>query len=846
MLPELTPSQTVKFDMVESLLNDVRYALRWMRRSPGFSAVAILSLGLGVGVNTAMFSLVDSLLFRPLPVSSPETLVDVFTSGGDGDDYATTSYQDFLDVRKQNTVFTDMIGYSPMMAALSMGDRSRIVFGQIVTSNYFTMLGIQPMLGRLLVPADDDPGAARVVVLSHRMWRREFGGNPNVVGTSVTLRGLQYSIAGVAPESFTGVVALLTPELWLPIQYVEEVEPAGINDSVPSPVGNTRLERRGMRWMFVKGRLKDGVTSQQAHANVAWIGRQLEAANVQTNKDRKMAAIPTQDVRLLVPQAGGILSIGAAGVMSVVGLVLLIACANVAGMLLARASARRREISVRLAIGASRGRLIQQLLVEGVLLGSCGAIAAVALAWGLVQALQAIPLPFPVEVAFDLRIDGRVLAFAIVIAAMTGVLAGLLPALKASAPSLVSDLRGEAPAGRVGRRRFALRDALVVSQVALTAVLLVVAGLLLRSLGASQRADVGFDPRGLAGLSLDTGMVRYNAERSAAFWREALTRVRAIPGVEHAGFVTPSMPFTLNFSQQEMRVDSRTYSEGQRGEIIENSAIGPGYLEALGVPILEGRDIADTDISGSPDVIVIDQAMAHKFWRNESAIGHTVDVMFGSQARTFRVVGVHANHQHHGVLEQPAPHVYFADSQRPNPRYKFIAARASGSAVALLNNMRRELLAIEPGLVFMGNSTMEQNLAGSLMPARVGAILAAGFGGLGTLLAAIGLYGVIAFSVARRTREIGVRMALGARPESVLSMVMRQGFTIVVIGLAAGSLLAAGAASALRGVLYGITPFDPIAWSLAIVAMIAAAAFANFVPARRAMQVDPMTALSTE
>ncbi len=261
--------------MAESLLKDIRYALRWMRRSRGFSAVAILSLGLGVGVNTAMFSLVDSLLFRPLPVTSPETLVDVFTTGGDGDEYATSSYQDFLDLKQQNTVFSDMLGYSPMMAPLSLGDRSRIALGQVVTSNHFTMLGVQPALGRLLVPSDDDPGAERVVVIAHRMWQREFGGDPAVAGRTLTLRGLPYTIAGVAPAAFTGVVPLLTPELWLPIQYVEEVQPAGINDNVPSPVGKTRLERRGFRWMFVKGRLKPGVTSDQAHANVALIGRQI-------------------------------------------------------------------------------------------------------------------------------------------------------------------------------------------------------------------------------------------------------------------------------------------------------------------------------------------------------------------------------------------------------------------------------------------------------------------------------------------------------------------------------------------------------------------------------------------
>jgi len=832
--------------MVETLLKDIRYALRWMRRSPGFSAVAILSLGLGVGVNTAMFSLVDSLLFRPLPVTSPGTLVDVFTTGGDGDQYATTSYADFVDLKTQNTSFTDMIGYSPMFAPLNLGgDRSRIALGQVVTSNHFDVLGVTPFLGRMLVASDDAPGAPRVVVLSHRMWQREFGGDPSIVGKDLTLRGQPYSIVGVAPQAFTGVVPLLTPELWLPIAHVEEVEPAGINDSVPSPGATTRLERRGFRWMFVKGRLKPGVSADQANANVALIGRQLEAANPQTNKDRHMAAVPTEDVRLLVPQAGGILSIGAAGLMTIVGLVLLIACANVAGMLLARASARRREISVRLAIGASRGRLIQQLLVEGALLGTLGAIAAVALAWALVQGLQGVKLPLPVDVAFDLRIDARVLSFSIVVAAVTGILAGLLPALKASAPSLVSDLRGDAPAGKVGRRRFALRDALVVTQVALTAVLLVVAGLLLRSLGASQRADVGFDPRGLAAVSLDPDMIRYSQERSDVFWREAVTRVSALPGVQSVGLVGPTLPFTFNFSTQEMRVDSRTYTEGQRGEILENAAVSPTYLRTLGVRVIDGRDISESDMSGSPDVVVINQTMAEKFWPKQSAVGHTVQVVNPTQTRAYRIVGVASNHHRHGVLEAPSPMVYFADAQRV-AKYKFIIARTSGSADQLLVDLRRELLAIDPSIVFMSNNTMAQNMGTSLMPARVGAMLAAAFGGLGTLLAAIGLYGVIAFSVARRTREIGVRMAIGANPSAVLSMVMRQGLSIVAIGLMVGSVLAAGAASALSGLLYGISRFDPIAWGLAIAAMIASAGLANFVPARRAMRIDPMSALRTD
>lgn len=831
--------------MAESLLKDLRYALRWMWRSPGFSAVAILSLGLGVGVNTAMFSLVDSLLFRPLPVTSPDTLVDVFTAGGDGDEYATSSYQDFLDLKAQNTVFDDMIGYSPMMAPLSLGDRSRIALGQVVTSNHFTMLGVQPFLGRLLVPSDDDAGAARVVVLSYRMWQREFGGDPAIVGKSLSLRGLQYSIVGVAPESFTGVVPLLTPELFLPIIHVEEVEPAGINDSVPSPTGRTQLERRGTRWMFVKGRLKPGVTAEQANANVALIGRQLAAAHEATNEDRRMAAIPTEDVRLLVPQAGGILSIGAAGLMAIVGLVLLIACANVAGMLLARASARRREISVRLAIGASRGRLIQQLLAEGALLGTLGAVAAVALAWALVQGLQGMPLPLPVDVAFDLRVDARVMTFSVIVAAMTGILAGLLPAWKASAPTLTADLRGESPAAKVAGRRWSLRDALVITQVALTAVLLVVAGLLLRSLAASQRADVGFAVNGLAAVAVDTDMVRYTPERSAEFWRQAQARVAALPGVSSVGLISPTLPFTFNFNQQEVRIDNRTYTEGQRGEIIENVSVSPDYHRTLGVPVIDGRTVDATDIAGSPFVAVINETMARRFWPKESAVGHTFTTVNGTASRTYRIVGVTRDHKRHGVLEAASPFIYYAEAQRRS-RYNFLVARTGGDAGQLLAAMRRELLAMEPGLVFMASNTMADNLGNSLMPARVGALLAAGFGGLGTLLAAIGLYGVIAFSVARRTREIGVRMALGANPGAVLSMVMRQGFVIVTIGLATGSLLAAGAATALRGLLYGISPFDPLAWGLALTAMMVAAALANLVPARRAMAVDPMSALRAE
>ena len=824
------------------MLQDIRYALRWLLKSPGFAAVAILSIGLGVGVNSAMFSLVDGLLFKPLPVQDPGTLVDVFTTGGDGDEYATSSFPDFADLEAQNTVFSGMTAYSPMFAPLARGDRSRLLAGQVVTGNHFAVLGVTPALGRFFVPSDDQPGAERVVVISHRMWQTEFGGASTAIGQSLTLRGLPYTIVGVARSNFQGVVPLLTPELWLPLVHVEEVEPVGINDMVPGP-GRTRLERRGARWAFVKGRLKPGVTADQAHSNVALIGRQLEAAYPQTNRDRHLSAVPTTQVRMLVPQAGGVVSVGAAGLMAVVGLVLLIACANVAGMLLARASARRREISIRLAIGAGRARLIQQLVVEGLVLGTLGAAAALACAWVVIRALLAVELPLPVDVALDLGLDWRVTSFAVATAGVAGMLASLLPALKASAPDLVSDLRGEAMVGRLGSRRVALRDVLVVTQVAFTAVLLVVAGLLLRSLAESQRADVGFQVDGLAVVSFDTDMVRYEPARGDQFWRQALDRVRALPGVTAAATASPSIPFELNFNQQELRIDNRTYAEGQRGETIENVAISTGYLSTLGLRVVDGRDIDETDRQGAPPVVLVNETMARRYWPDESAVGHSVTNPATNQQ--YRIVGVVSNHKVHGVLERPAPFVYFASAQRPT-RYNYLVARTAGDAGELLATMRRELLAMEPGLVFLGNSTMGDNLAMSLMLARVGAILAAFFGGLGTLLAAIGLYGVVAFSVSRRTREIGVRMAVGAHPRGVLTMVMRQGFGLVGIGLAIGSGLAAVTAFTLGGLLYGITPLDPRAWTLAIMTMLAAAAVANLVPARRAMRLDPVKALRSE
>src|SRR2546428_6059933 len=479
----------VSVSVFENLFADVRYALRWLRRSPGFTLIAIASLAIGIGFNTTLFTLVDALLFRPLPVERPDELVDVFTTGGDGDTYATTSYPDFLGFKSQNQVFSDMLAYSPSIAAVKLTDRSRLAMGEVVTGNYFQLFGVKPRIGRTLVPADDQPGAPRVAVISYRAWNREYGASPSVSGQAIRIHGRPYTIVGVLPPEFIGMVPLIAPEVWTPMAYVDDVEPGGIISNVPSPTGNTRLERRGMRWMFVKGRLKPGATVDHAAANLRLIGNQLQTSYLQTNKDRDVAVVPTKDVHIHPVADRALLPI-AVSLMVVVGLVLLIACANVASMLLARASGRQKEIGIRLAIGASRMRLMQQLLSESAVMATLGAAAGVALAWTLTRLAMSIQLPIPIPLSFALRIDSRVLIFTAGATFIAAMVAGPPPALKATRPNLVAELKGDGNASRAaqaGGRRWTLRDGLVVTQIAVTMVLLVPAGLLTRSLMAAQQ-----------------------------------------------------------------------------------------------------------------------------------------------------------------------------------------------------------------------------------------------------------------------------------------------------------------------------------------------------------------------
>jgi predicted permease len=821
-------------------MQDLKYALRWLRRSPGFTAAAVASLAIGIGFNTALFSVVDAVLFRPLPVQAPDELVNVYTSGSDGEPWNTTSYPDFLDLREQNGIFTDLLGYSPMFAAVSRGDRTRLAMGEIVTANYFQMLGVNAALGRTLVSDDDRPASARVVVVSHRYWTRELGRDPAILGRQLQLRGQSYTIVGVINPDFTGMTPMLSPDLWVPVREVGEIEPAGIQDVVPSPTGTSRLDRRGQRWMFVKGRLKPGATVSQAGANLEVLMRQLAAAHPQTNKDRRAAVKASSEVRVHPDGDQLILFIGV-GLMVAVGLVLLIACANVASMLLARASARQREIAIRLAIGAGRGRLIRQLVTESLVLASAGAAAGILLAAWSTRLIATPTLPVPIPVVLDVRMDLRVLVFTLLVTTIAGTVAGLMPALKASRPTLVDALRTASAAPRVGGR-WTLRDALVAGQMATTAVLLVTAGLLARSVLASRSADVGFRADGLAIVSADLDLARYEAPRAEQFWRRALERVSALPGVESAALAA-RLPFSLNFNVGQLHIPGHV-SPNSLGFSIQNTRVSADYFRTLGIPIVEGRSFTSADTPQSPSVVVINETMARRFWKGRSALGQRVHLRT-ADGPAFEIVGVAADHLLQTVGENPQPYVHFAASQQMNA-YQVLVARTRGDAGRLVEEIRRELTSLEPNAPMLESQTMEAQISATLLPVRVGMWVVSAVGGVALLLAAVGLYGVIAYSVSRRTREIGIRVALGARPGTVVSLVLRQGLLVAAAGLTVGALLAVVATRALAGMLYGVSLADPIAWSGAAAAILGAAMLANLLPARRAARVDPAVALRSE
>jgi predicted permease len=698
------------------------------------------------------------------------------------------------------------------------------------------VFGVSAAVGRMLLPEDDRKGAARAAVISHASWRRDFGSDPSVVGRTMLIHGQPYAIVGVAPERFTGMVPMLQPELWTPVAWVEDIEPAGIQDAVPSP-GTNRLDRRGQRWLFIKGRLKDSETGARAQAEMALLMNRLAAEYPKTNDKRPV--MTATNVRIH-PQADKKLLPVAAGLMVAIGLVLVVACANVANMLLARASGRRREIGIRLAIGASRGRLMRQLLTESIVLAILGAVAGITFASLALQVVTALPLPIPIPVALALRMDARVLTFTIAIATTAGLLAGLAPATRATRADLVSDLKGDIVVSRAGRR-WTLRDGLVVLQTAVTLVLLVTAGLLTRSILHAQRVDLGFTTEGVAALGTEYSLIGYDETKATRLVEREVERIAALPGVQSVSRVV-RQPLAINYNRNTVFFPE-TATPDDRGTSVDATWVDANYLTTLGIRLVRGRNFTSGDTPQSAKVAIVNEAFVRRYWPGSDGLGRRFHTANGG-GTDYDVVGVVADYKVDTVGEGPTPYIHYAVTQRDFDGYVLLA-RTSGDPAALLASMRREILALEPNTVFLDSQTMAAQVDAALLPARVAAQTIVLVGAVATLLAAVGLYGVVAYAVGRRTREIGIRMALGAAPGGVLGMVMRQGLALAGAGIAAGLLLAFIAARLIASALYGVGASDPFAWTAAIAVLLTSASLANYIPARRAARVDPSVALRT-
>jgi len=831
---------------METFWQDVKFGLRMLVKNPGFTVVAVLTLALGIGLNTAAFSLVNAVLFRPLPVTAPGELVYVYTQLPKQPIILThqpNAYPDYLDFRDQTRSFQSLAGYAMTQVALDQGDETSMVFGEMVSGNYFATLGLQPAVGRLLAEEDDrQRGANPVMVISHAAWQRRFGGDPSVMGRTVRLNGTPMTVIGVAPPGFYGMLRGIGSELWLPITMSSALR-ASPNVNLSEPGQGDRLDNRGRRWVWMIGRLRPGVTPQQADAEVRTIGEQLRAAYPESNEPRAYATLPAAKVSLL-PGLDTYLSGTSAVLMGVVGLLLLIACANVASMLLARAAARRREIAMRLTLGASRPRLIRQLLVESLLLALLGGLPAIALAYasnaGLVRFASILPLPF--QVALELALDTRVLLFTLAAAALTAVVFGLAPALAATRADLVTALKEEAGASIGGGSRARLRSALVVAQVALSLVLLVIAGLSLRSLQNAHRIDPGFDPNGVVVASVAPSTQGYSREQADAFFKSFTDRLRAVPGVEQVTTAT-NLPLTFDINSDGAAIPGHIPAHREEWAEVDTSSIGPGYFATMGIPLVRGREFTERDRTGEPRVAVVNEAFAGHFWPGQDPMGRTFQIL--DQEEPFQVVGVARDGKYRTLGEDPRMFFYQSLGQNPAGQ-RIVVARTRGSVAPSLVAMRQVGRELDAKVPVTDIETLDVATSGTLLVPRMGAVLFGMFGVLGMVLAAVGLYGVIAYAVSQRTREIGIRVALGAQRGDILRLVVRQGLLLTAAGIALGVAAALAVTQVLTAFLYGINARDPLTFGGVALLLGTVALLACFIPARRAARVEPMVALRYE
>jgi putative ABC transport system permease protein len=818
------------------LLHDVRYGVRMLSKAPGFTAVAVVSLALGIGFNTTIFSAVDALLLRPKAGLAPDSLVEVYLSDSSGYPYSASSYPDYRAYRDDTDVFSGVASYQTTIARHANGDSSEYLLGEIVSGNYFTVLGIRARLGRTIEPGDDvERGGRAVALVSEAFWLGRLGGRRDVIGSTLDLNGRAFTIVGVLPAAYTGAIPGVGMQFWAPSAMVDLLNPSPKD-------GSSRLERRTSRSVMVKARLAPGSTLSQAQAQMDSVIARLREEYPEAYRDREVHLLPSTEVRIH-PFVDGALFPVASVLMVVVGLVLLIACANVANMLLARATARRGEVAIRLALGSSRWRLVRQLLTESLLLSSLGGALGLVVAYVSTKLLLSLRPPLPVPIALDLTLSSRVLLFTLVVSVATGIVFGLAPALQASGSSLVPALKSDA-APALGRRSWTLRNALVVVQVALSLVLLIGAGLLLRSAANAQAIDPGFETEGVVMLSTHLGLHGYSEPEGRAFFERAVERIASIPGVEAASLTT-KVPLGASVDTQTVAPEGREPERDADWPEVDVANLGPGYFRVMGIPLVQGRDFDWRDDGDSTLVAIVNETAARRFWPGDSPMGKRLSTGSATNRKHWEVIGVAKDTKSRTLGEDPRPQVYFAFAQDYSPMM-YLLARPRGNPEAGLESVRRELLAMDSTLAFFEARTMRQNLAITLFPVRMGALLLGVFGALALLLASVGLYGVVAYSVSRRTREIGIRVALGAGRGDVTTLVTKQGLALVLAGVVGGWGVAAFGTRALSAVLYGIGSTDLVTFLGTAVVLVLVAVVANWIPARRASRIHPMTALRHE
>ena len=803
---------------------DLRYSLRMLLKNPGVTAAAVLSLALGIGANATIFTWVKSVLLNPLPqVPEPDRMWVLAPSARDGRE-RSLSYPNYRDLRDRATTF-DLIGMEDVLLSVSDGTRADRAFGMLVTGNYFDVVGLRPALGRTFLPAEDKtPSGAPVIVLSHAFWQRRFAGSAAVIGQSVKVNDRPYTVIGVMPEGFLGTALGLSVDAWAPMMQQPELQASG-----------SRLEARGHSWMQAMARLRGNTTIEQARAELETIRASLEKEHP-ANDGWRLAFVPPTESPWGAPSQLAPVLFVLAGVVSVL---LMIACANVANLMLSKAVNRRREIAVRLSLGATRWRIVRQLLAESLLLAALGGAAGVAVAyWSAGLLMVFAPVDVPIDLG--LRVDTSVLLFTFAVSLITGVLFGLAPALHASNPHVTPVLREESGRTSAAGGRSRLRNGLVIAQVALCLVMLVGAGLFLQSLRRAQQLDPGFDPRNVVLSTFDLFPAGYDRTRGVMFFDRALEKVRAIPGVEEASLAA-RVPLSIGGrSSTDVTIEGYQPRKDEEVNVTYND-VSPRYFEAMRIPIVRGRSFAGRDAAGAPPVMIVNETMARRYWGDADPVGRHVVV--GKERK--EVIGVAKDGKYRSFTERPTPYMYLPLAQSYRSAV-ILHVRSAASPDVTLPAIRAAMRELDPDLPLFMPMTMERALEQAMFAQRIGATLLSIFGVLALTLAAVGLYSVMSYAVSQRTHEMGIRLALGASPAELRQMVVKSGMRVAAIGLAIGAAAAAGVSQLLTSLLNGVSPTDPVTFGSVIALLGLVALAAAFIPARRASSVDPIVALRYE